>query len=94
MKVDAQTRSFSAVLFRRIATRTRKIPGTEDTKEIFSSLPEPQKLAIRQKLLECLQNEQDKQVRHKVGDAVAEVARQYADAGSFLLLSVRTVQRD
>ena len=38
-------------------------------------------MAIRQKLLECLQSEQLPQVRHKIGDAVAEVARQYTDDG-------------
>ena len=38
-----------------------------------------QKVAIRQKLLECLQSERLPIVRHKIGDAVAEVARQYSD---------------
>lgn len=76
-----QTRSFAAVLFRRIATKTRKLPGTDESKELFLTLLQPQKIAIRQKLLECLQNETLPQVRHKIGDAVAEVARQYADDG-------------
>ena len=40
-----------------------------------------QKVAIRQKLLECLQGETLPEVRHKVGDAVAEIARQYSDGG-------------
>ena len=40
-----------------------------------------QKLAIRQKLLECLQGERLSDVRHKIGDAVAEIARQYSDNG-------------
>lgn len=76
-----QTRSFAAVLFRRIATKTRKPPGSEESKELFLTLQQPQKIAIRQKLLECLQNETLPPVRHKIGDAVAEVARQYADDG-------------
>lgn len=76
-----QTRSLAAVLFRRIATKTRKLPGSEESKELFLTLQQPQKIAIRQKLLECLQNEIIPQVRHKIGDAVAEVARQYADDG-------------
>lgn len=42
----------------------------------------PQKVAIRQKLLDCLQSENLALVRHKVGDAVAEVARQYSDDGT------------
>ena len=40
-----------------------------------------QKIAIRQKLLECLQGERLPDVRHKIGDAVAEIARQYSDNG-------------
>ena len=76
-----QTRSFAAVLFRRMATKTRKLPGSEESKELFLTLQQPQKIAIRQKLLECLQNETLPKVRHKIGDAVAEVARQYADDG-------------
>lgn len=81
-----QTRSFAAVLFRRIATKTRKLPGSEESKELFLTLQQPQKIAIRQKLLECLQNETQPKVRHKIGDAVAEVARQYADDGKRQML--------
>ena len=77
--IFAQTRSFASVLFRRIAAKTRKVPGSEESKELFLALPQQQKLAIRQKLLECLQSESLPQVRHKVGDAVAEIARQYSD---------------
>lgn len=64
-----------------MATKNRKLPGSEDSKELFLSLQQPQKLAIRQKLLECLQREELPQVRHKIGDAVAEIARQYSDEG-------------
>lgn len=62
-----------------MSTKTRKTPGLEDSNELFMLLQPPQKVAIRQKLLECLQSENFKMVRHKIGDAVAEVARQYAD---------------
>jgi len=48
-------------------------------------LQSPQKVAIQQKLLECLQSESLLQVRHKIGDAVAEVARQYSDDGTWTL---------
>lgn len=48
---------------------------------MFSYLQAPQKNAIRGKLLECLPSEQDHSVRNKVGDAVAEIARQYAAEG-------------
>lgn len=76
-----KTRSFAAVLFRRIATKTRKISGSDESKELFLALQEAQRVAIRQKLLECLQNESLSQTRHKIGDAIAEVARQYTDEG-------------
>ncbi|KAL8882256.1 MAG: hypothetical protein Q9198_000720 [Flavoplaca austrocitrina] len=76
---EAGPRSFAAVLFRRIATKTRKVPGSEESKDLFSTLQPPHKEAIRQKLLECLQNESLPHVRHKIGDAVAEIARQYSD---------------
>jgi hypothetical protein len=43
------------------------------------ALPNEQKLAIRQKLLEGLNAQNTPQVRNKVGDAVAEIARQYSE---------------
>lgn len=64
-----------------MATKTRKTPGTEESKELFMLLQPPQKGVIRQKLLQCLQSENLPAVRHKIGDAVAEVARQYSDDG-------------
>lgn len=76
-----QTRSFAAVLFRRIATKMRKLPGTDESKELFMTLQEAEKVEIRKKLLQCLQDETVPHVRNKVGDAVAEVARQYSDEG-------------
>ncbi|MDI1484996.1 MAG: importin subunit beta-3 [Ramalina farinacea] len=71
------TRSFAAVLFRKVATKNRKIG--DEPQELFLTLPQQQKEVIRQKLLECLQSEPEKQVRHKIGDAVAEIAREYSD---------------
>ena len=65
-----------------MSTKARKSPGTEESKELFMLLLPGQKIAIRQKLLECLQSENLPLVRHKVGDAVAEVARQYSDDGT------------
>ncbi|MCJ1477096.1 hypothetical protein MMC13_005767 [Lambiella insularis] len=78
---DPSTRSFAAVLFRRISTKARKVPGVTEPKELFWSLQQPQKIAIRSKLLECLQSEATPHVRNKIGDAVAEIARQYTDDG-------------
>lgn len=67
-----------------MATRPRKTADSEVSQDIFISLPEPQRDAIRSKLLECLAAEQDQNVRHKIGDAIAEVSRQYIDAGSYM----------
>jgi hypothetical protein len=78
---DTLTRAFAAVLFRRIATKTRKDPATGEAKEVFLTLPNEQRVAIREKLVTCLTTESVTDVRKKIGDAVAEVARQYTDNG-------------
>lgn len=77
-----QTRSFAAVLFRRIAIRTRK-DAAGVTREIFQMLQPAQKEAIRTKLLECLGSESLSHVRNKIGDAVAEIARQYTEDSTY-----------
>lgn len=46
------------------------------------SLPNEQRVAIREKLVICLTSESVTDVRKKIGDAVAEVARQYTDNGT------------
>jgi len=74
-----QTRSFAAVLFRRISTRSRKDPASDVTKDLFLTIPQPQRDAIRAKLLQCLSAETHNLVRNKTSDAVAEIARQYTD---------------
>lgn len=78
-----QTRSFAAVIFRRIASKARKTPNGE-TVEIFLSLAQDQGYAIRSKLLEALGAEQTNTVRNKIGDAVAEIAREYSDSSMCL----------
>ncbi|CAJ2508844.1 Uu.00g138700.m01.CDS01 [Anthostomella pinea] len=75
---DASLRSFAAVIFRRIASKTRKT-DKGDNAEMFVSLPVEQATVIRQKLLETLATESDRLVRNKIGDAVADVARQYSE---------------
>ncbi|PHH58697.1 hypothetical protein CDD81_4814 [Ophiocordyceps australis] len=72
------TRSFAAVIFRRISSKTRKLESG-DAVDTFSSLSQEQAVAIRQKLLETLASEPERAVRNKISDAVAEVARQYVD---------------
>ena len=79
-----QTRSFAAVLFRRIATKNRKDAATQQSRELFMTLPQPQRTAIRAPLLESLAKEPITMVRNKIGDAVAEIARQYTDDGTSL----------
>lgn len=65
-----------------MSSKTRRIAGeNSESKEQFLLLQTEQKVVIRQKLLECLQGESLPQVRHKIGDAVAEIARQYSDNG-------------
>ncbi|KAI7778879.1 hypothetical protein LA080_001570 [Diaporthe eres] len=76
---DVQVRSFAAVIFRRIASKTRKNEQGQVV-DVFISLAKEQALVVRQKLLETLVNESDKQVRNKISDSVAEVGRQYSDA--------------
>ncbi|KAK2797400.1 hypothetical protein FQN50_009201 [Emmonsiellopsis sp. PD_5] len=78
---DAGTRTFAAVLFRRISTRITKVPNSGESRELFFTLSQEQRIAIRQKLLESLGNESLANVRNKIGDAVAEIAGQYADNG-------------
>src|SRR5688500_18493095 len=73
-----QTRSFAAVIFRRIAQKTRKNEAGESV-DMFVSLSKDQAAVIRQKLLESLGGDFDKSVRNKISDAVAEVARQYTE---------------
>ncbi|KAF2459467.1 armadillo-type protein [Lineolata rhizophorae] len=78
---DANMRTSAAVLFRRMATRSRKDPATDTSKELFLTLGAPQKAAIRAKLLQSMETETLPSVRNKCGDAIAEIARQYAEEG-------------
>ncbi|KAI0005217.1 importin beta-3 subunit [Xylariaceae sp. FL0662B] len=75
---DTSLRSFAAVIFRRIASKTRKT-DKGDNAEIFISLPHEQATVIRQRLLETLAQERDRLVRNKISDAVADLARQYSE---------------
>jgi hypothetical protein len=51
--------------------------------DLFISLDPGHAQAIRQKLLEAFNNETDKNIRNKISDAVAEIARQYAENSAF-----------
>lgn len=61
------------------------MPDTSESKELFFTLSKEQRVAIREKLLESLGSESLAHVRNKIGDAVAEIAGQYADNGMFFL---------
>ena len=67
-----------------MASKTRKLPGSDAPRELFLTLQAGQRLAIRQKLLACLNSEYSSNLRNKVGDAVAEIARQYYEDGILL----------
>ena len=69
------------MLFRRQASKNRKHPVTGESKELFLTLGEEQRNVIRSGLLQGLAGEQLDNVRNKIGDAVAEIARQYTDNG-------------
>ena len=57
---DEGTRSFAAVLFRRIATRAAKDDASGTSKEVFLRLPHETKVTIRAKLLQSYANETNK----------------------------------
>jgi hypothetical protein len=75
---DIGIRSFAAVIFRRISSKQRKNDQGE-MMYTFLIIDTEQAAAIRQKLLVTLVSERDKNVRNKISDAVAELARQYAE---------------
>jgi importin-5 len=76
----SQTRTFAAVLFRRQSAKPRKDPQG-NARDLFLTLPQAEREAIRAKLLQCLSTETDSSVRSKIGDAVAELGRQHTDEG-------------
>jgi len=67
------------VLFRRIATRTSKNSESNSQKETFLQLGDEHRKAIREKVLAAYAQESRPTVRRRIGDAVAEIARQYTD---------------
>jgi len=53
-----------------------------ETSEVFLALPQETGFAIRQRLLDALASESVNTVRNKIGDAVAEIAREYSDSST------------
>lgn len=62
-----------------MASKSRKVADSRDSKELFLVIAKEHAYAIRAKLLETLASEIDNSVRNKIGDAVAEIAREYSD---------------
>lgn len=75
---ETSTRIFSAVLFRRQSSKPRK-DSQGKTRDLFLTLQQAEREAIRSKLLQCLATETDSSVRSKIGDAVAELGRQHTE---------------
>ncbi|KAF8250201.1 ARM repeat-containing protein [Wilcoxina mikolae CBS 423.85] len=75
---DANARSFSAVLFRRLAAKTQT--KKEEPQELYIECAPSMKAYIRNTLLQAFAHESDNHTRNKIGDAIAEVARQLSDA--------------
>lgn len=70
-----------------MSNRNKKIKtddNEEATVELYRTISQQAKHTSRSKLLECLQQEQNNSVRDKIGDAVAEIAKQYADLGKWI----------
>ena len=66
-----------------MATKTRKLPNKTEPIELFMTLQDQERIAVRALILQCLHKETVGHVRNKIGDAVAEIGRQYSDAGMF-----------
>lgn len=74
-------RSFSAVLFRRICTRQ---PVTDEVAaRIVDTLSDPAIAQIKLTLLQGFTSESNNEVRHKVSDAIAELARPGTKTGQW-----------
>ncbi|KAG0747446.1 hypothetical protein G6F57_000579 [Rhizopus arrhizus] len=70
---DTQLRSYCSVLLRRLAYRTINIEGREEN--LWSIVNESTQQGVKELLLSALANETDQGARHKVSDAIAEIAR-------------------
>ncbi|KAF3080795.1 hypothetical protein TWF569_003879 [Orbilia oligospora] len=73
---NPSSRSFAAVLFRRMASKTVKKPEPRD---LFISIDRDTQQQVQNILIQCFADETDHQVRNKIGDAIADIARQIYD---------------
>lgn len=72
---DENTRAFAAVLFRRFAIRSPNYQNFSVTDRQIDHISEGAKSEIHRLLLQGFINQQTKNVRHKLADAIAEVAK-------------------
>ena len=66
-EIPIEGRSLAAVMLRRLLS--------SEFEEFFGKLPDQQKTVLKEQIINCVQNEPDKNVRRKVADLAAEVAR-------------------
>lgn len=69
-------RAFSAVLFRRIATRTPEGTGYSVTARQIDHINENVRQLVRQVLLSGFVSQQSRNIRHKLADAISECAKE------------------
>lgn len=72
---DEQTRAFAAVLFRRFAIKSPIYQTFSVTDRQIDHISAPAKGEIRRILLSGFKSDQTRNVRHKLADAIAEVAK-------------------
>jgi len=70
-EISVEGRSLAAVMLRRLFSN--------EFEEFFAKLPEEHKKVLKEQIINCVQNEPDKNVRRKVADLAAEVARNLTD---------------
>ncbi|KAI5790668.1 armadillo-type protein [Peziza echinospora] len=75
---DQAVRSFAAVLFRKMSTKTVTKDG--NPQELFIGLDPGVQSYVKGLLLQCFADEVTPTIRNKIGDATAEIARQIFDA--------------
>jgi len=69
--IPEEGRQLSAVMLRRLFS--------SEFDEFFGKLPEEQKVILKEQIINCVQNEPNKNVRRKCADLAAEVARNLTD---------------
>jgi len=70
-EISVEGRSLAAVMLRRLFSN--------EFEEFFAKLPEEHKKVLKEQIINCVQNEPDKNVRRKVADLASEVARNLTD---------------